>query len=63
MKRGVHTTIRISTGTYNKLHYLKFPYETHDETLERILGEYPDMAQKVKLLEDSLIDKHRDISA
>lgn len=57
VKRGINTTIRISSATYNKLHYLKEPYETHDETLHRILSEFPNMQKKVTMLENILVDK------
>lgn len=57
VKRGINTTIRISTATFNKLHYLKEPYETHDETLHRILSEFPNMQKQVKMLENILVDK------
>ena len=57
VKRGINTTIRISSSTFNKLHHLKEPYETHDETLNRILSEFPNMQKKVTMLENILVDK------
>lgn len=51
------TSIRISTDTYGKLHFLKQPFETHDDALNRILGEFKEMQKKVVMLED-LIVKH-----
>ena len=53
----VLTSIRISLDTYNKLHFLKQPFETHDDALGRILGDYKEMSKKVAILEDELI-KH-----
>jgi len=49
--------IKISSATYNKLHFLKLPYETHDEELYRILSEFPEMQKKVTMLENIIVDK------
>lgn len=62
-ERKLTTMIKVSAATFNKLHYLKFPYETHDETLFRVLGEFPEMQKKVTMLENMLIDKKGGISA
>jgi len=59
LKKGIYTTIRISTDTYNKLHFLKQPFETHDEELKRILGEYPEMKKQVAMLENIIIERKK----
>jgi hypothetical protein len=38
---------------------LKEPYETHDEELNRILGEFPEMQKKVSMLEDIILEKKK----
>ena len=55
--RKLITMIKISSATYNKLHFLKLPYETHDEELYRILSEFPEMQKKVTMLENIIVDK------
>jgi hypothetical protein len=57
LKRGLQTTLRVSATTYNKLHFLKQPYEQWDELLNRIASEYPEMQKKVAMLENILVDK------
>ena len=52
--------VKISADTYEKLHYLSLPFETRDETLNRILTEYPNMEKKVKVMEDILVEKKGD---
>ena len=49
------TSIRISVDTYNKLHFLKQPFETHNDALDRILSDYKEMQKKVAMLEDLIV--------
>lgn len=50
--------IRISKDTFSKMHFLKQPFETHDEALGRILQDYKDMERKIRILEDAIVKKN-----
>lgn len=48
--------VKVSSDTFNKMHYLKQPFETHDETLNRILADYPEMQKKISVLENIVLE-------
>ena len=54
-ERKIATMVKISQDTYNKLHYLALPSETRDETLNRILTEFPDLDRKIKIYEKEIL--------
>lgn len=56
-KQKTYTHINITADTYNKIHFLKQPFETHDECLNRVLTDYKVMATRNAMLEDMLIQK------
>lgn len=57
-KQKVLTSLRVSHDTFTKLHFLKQPFETHDDALNRILGDYKEMSRRVAILEEELIKRH-----
>lgn len=54
-KTPIYTTVRLSTDTYNKLHYLSEPFETKDDAMNRILTDYPNMTEKIRRLEEMIV--------
>lgn len=51
----VYTMVRLSLDTFTKMHKFKQPFETHDETLNRILTEYREMSNQLNYLQDSFV--------
>jgi hypothetical protein len=49
--------VKISIDTYNKMHFLRQPFESNDETLNRVLSEFPEMEKKCRMLENILVEK------
>ena len=56
--RRIATMVKVSSDTFNKMHYLKQPFETHDETLNRILADYPEMQKKINVLEGIVLERN-----